>query len=167
MQINKRKIPAFTLVDILTGMVVTSIVIAMVFYVFTALNKQVYDYGETRNQINGFLLLKTDLKRQFERADATVTGTPGGFVVEGGSDEIHYLKEGKVLLRKLKEVTDTLTENLEDWTVNFMADKNGNMTENVRSVECEIAIGNKHLSCLFIKDYGRIGGINQSLLNEY
>ncbi len=83
------KIAAFTMVDILTGMIITSIIISMVFFLFTSVNKQVYTYGQVRNDLNAFLLMKSDLKRQFEKNENEIIGIPGGISIIGSSLELN------------------------------------------------------------------------------
>lgn len=161
------KIAAFTLVDVLTGMIITSIIIAMVFYIFTALNKQVFDYGNTRNQINAFLLLKSDLRQKFESKDAVVFGVPGGLEVVQENGSITYLKEGTILLRKSEYSMDTLTTFLNGMDMTFTKDSEGNLTENIQDLQLDLAFGTQELTCRFHKDYGHVGAINQKLLHVY
>lgn len=160
------KIGAFTLVDILTGMVITSIIISMVFYLFTALNKQVADYGSTRNQLNGFLLLKTDLMRQFDQSGGMVA-TPKGFDLTSGNSSISYMREGNLLLRKTPYLTDTLTQNLEELTLYLTQDKDGNETDNVKALTTAVNLNGQVIKSHFYKDFGLIQSINQALLHEY
>lgn len=160
------KIAAFTMVDILTGMVITSIIISMVFYLFTALNKQVADYGSTRNQLNGFLLLKTDLMRQFDQSGG-IMAQPNGFDLVSGSTAISYFQDGNLLLRKTPYVTDTLSQNLEELTVYLTQDKDGNFTNNVKALTTAVNLNGQVIKSHFYKDFGIIRSINQALLNEY
>ena len=164
---KQNKIAAFTMVDILTGMVITSIIISMVFYLFSALNKQMFDYGKTRNELNTFLLLRTDLKRQFNAANNNLIGIPNGISLDTEIGNFTYLKEGDLLLRKSEFTVDTLSKNLQEFEVLFTKNKNGNPTQNVRAVNLTLTVNQQLLSCHFYKNYGSVEQINKVLLNEF
>ncbi len=162
-----RKIPSFTMVDVLSGMVITSIIVSMVFYLFTALNKQVAVYGQVRNDLNSFMLMRVDFKRQFELTDKEITGVPFGVSMTGDSDNLTYVKEDNYLLRITNEITDTLSSSLEEFNVEFIHDKNGEPTNKVKGVNIIVKLDNQNLGCHVYKDYGLIEQINQDLLNEF
>lgn len=155
------------MVDILTGMIITSIVISMVFYLFMSINKQVSTYGHVRNDLNEFLLMKSDLKRQFEKNENQITGIPRGISIDGPEIELKYIKEGKYLIRTERNSTDTLTENLKQFDPVFTKNKQGNPTENIKALNVSILMEDQELSCHLIREYGPIEAINNSLLHEF
>ncbi len=162
----KRKIPAFTMIDVLTGMVIMSIIIAMVFYLFTALNKQVYHYGQFHNQLNNYLMLKTDIDRQTDMANEIV-GVPNGFQINNERESIVYQRAENRLLRLTDYTTDTLAHELESMQLFYVADNNGKPTELVNEIELKINLQNQVLTCHFYKNYGLMNQMNVALLNEF
>lgn len=167
MNSNKGKIAAFTMVDVLTGMIITSIIMSMVFYLFTALNKQVADYGQVRTDLNGYLLLRSDLERQFDSNDKTITGVPGGILLRSKEQELTYLKEGDYLLRLTPTSEDTLSKNITDFKVSFFKDKFGKSTDLVKEIELKISMNEQELTCELHKEAGLAEFINQQLLHEF
>lgn len=161
------KIAAFTMVDILTGMIITSIIISMVFYLFTSVNKQVATYSHVRNDLNEFLLLKSDLKRQFEKNENTIIGIPGGISIVGPSFELNYIKEGDLLIRTEKNGRDILTHHLNEFEPVFVQNNLGNSTEKVSGLNVSVKLDDQELRCHLIREYGPIETINRSLLHEF
>lgn len=161
---RKTNIPAFTMMDILTGMVIMSIVIAMVFYLFTATNKQSYDYQKVRLELNDFMLMKADLKRQIDLADR-IEAIPNGFNLfyqEG--DFLEYKKDDQLLLRKTGMQWDTLSKHLSQLDV-IKAEENIPGVELITGVDITIDLRGQKLSCHLYKDYGIREKINYELLN--
>ena len=162
-----QKIAAFTMVDILTGMIITSIIISMVFYLFTSVNKQISTYGHVRNDLNAFLLLKSDLKRQFEKNENQILGIPGGISIEGPLVQLDYIKEGNLLIRTEKNSTDTLTHQLIQFDPVFVNDKFGNPTQNISQLNVIVQLEDQSLGCHLFRDYGPVTAINNRLLHEF
>ncbi|MFT5819680.1 MAG: hypothetical protein ACI8ZM_000905 [Crocinitomix sp.] len=162
-----RKIAAFTMIDIMTGMIITSIIISMVFYLFTSINKQVSTYSHVRNDLNEFLLMKSDLKRQFEKNEHEIIGIPGGISIIGPSFKLNYVKEGGLLIRTEKNSTDTLTHNLNQFEPVFVKNNLGNSTEKISALHVSILMEDQELWCHLVREYGPIEAINRSLLHEF
>jgi hypothetical protein len=167
MKTNSAKMQAFTMMDILTGMVVMSIVIAMVFYVMSATNGQVLAYGNVRVRLNEYQLMKADLKRQTERA-LKIESIPNGFrlILEAGP--LDYIEENSLLLRKSEKSIDTLLYNLESLRLLPVAGE-ANLVKNeklVSGIILKVNLDQQILCCYLFKDYGLTEPINQSLYRE-
>ena len=148
--------------DIMTGMVIMSIVIAMVFYLFTASNKQAYEYGDVRAELNEFLLMKADLKLQIDRAE-TVIAIPNGFRLSNEEQTIDYIKSDTYLIRKLDLNVDTLNSRLTK--LNIQTSDNFMEMELIARIDLEIDIQGQILSCHLNKDYGIREKINMQLID--
>jgi uncharacterized protein (DUF3084 family) len=155
------------MVDILSGMVITSIIISMVFYLFVSINKQVAEYGQIHAQLNSFLLLKTDLHRQFDQENTQVNGIPMGFVCQSIHQKITYQQEGNLLLRKVAKTTDTMVHDLKEMTLEFVKDQNGNLTNEVRELSLKMGIGDRELAAHIYRASSPIIEINESMKNEF
>ncbi len=161
MTFKKNKIRAFTMVDILTGMVITSIIIGMVFYLFTALNKQVYHYGNVRNNLTTYLLLKQDLKLQFELAE-TIQEIPNGLSLKRNNDELNYIREEEKLLRFSNGTVDTLSTSITEMKIDSRINEE---KELVHKLAIKLMIEKQEMDCYFFKDYSKKGSINEALVN--
>lgn len=164
---NKSYIPAFTTVDILTGMVVMTIVVVMVFYLISATFQQTVGYESSRFELNRYLVFKADLKRQVELADE-VQNHPQGFKLVSQSAEILYVQEDHLLLRKLVHHTDTLTHHLTLLTKKSVTNRlTGIESEILEQIHLEVDFSGVKLSCELHKDYGLSEYINESLIYEF
>lgn len=159
------KIPAFTMVDILTGMVITSLIMGMVFYLFTALNKQIRDYGEVRHEINSFLLLKGDLGRKFESSEYVIEAVPQGFMMSSSIDEVLFIQENEYLIRHSNLTRDTVCHQLVELEVEQYPKLDVDSPELVRSVTVKIRIQDEELSTYFVRGADQVERINQALIN--
>lgn len=153
------------MIDILTGMVIMSIIIAMVFYLFTALNKQLFTYGQTHNQLNRYLMMRTDISRQCDLADEII-GIPNGFKLIGNSEKLAYIKSDSYLLRISDKTTDTLSYNLTDLSVKFLPNKSQKNSELIHQIDLKIELKQQALTCRFYKNYPLNAQMNFELLNE-
>jgi hypothetical protein len=164
---KSRKIAAFTMVDILTGMVISSIIISMVFYLFTAMNKQIADYGQMRNEINRYLLLKTDLKRQVEGRQNTAIGIPRGIEITSENRALTYKKEGELLIRQQTESTDTLSNYLDDFLIEFIPNPTGELSNLVKEITVKIRLDEQVVAAHFYRSSNLVDEINQALIHVF
>jgi len=164
---NNGYIPAFTMMDILTGMVVMSIVIVMVFYLMSATNQQAFGYQKIRLELNNYLLLKADLKRQVEAADRMVD-SPDGFRLIAPDSEIRYRQQDTYLLRQTAHSLDTLSNELL-LLKKILCDsvQTSNQPGLLSGVELHLAFETQVLTCFLYKDYGLTEPMNQKLLREF
>ena len=58
----KVRIKAFTMADMLGGMVISSIIIGMIFFLLIGVNKQFYEYRKMKSQVLNFLLFKSKIE---------------------------------------------------------------------------------------------------------
>jgi hypothetical protein len=151
----------------LAGIVISSIIIGMVFYLFTALNKQVFGYEGTRNQINEYLLLKSDLKRHFEFSNNKIYGIPNGFVVQNDTVTVRFIKEDNLLLRIHDTKIDTISKHLNEMKLDFISDSQNELTDLIRSCNLTLKIENTLLIPHFYSNSSLKDEINQKLIHEF
>jgi hypothetical protein len=165
--INKNKIRAFTMMDILTGMVVMSIVIAMVFYILPATNRQVFLYGEVRMRLNEYLLMKADLERHVDGADR-IEEVPAGFCLIDDSKSVTYFNNGGNLLRHSGNEWDTLCNSITGLVLTKSAPypEPNISVDLVTAITIKLKFREQVLSCYFHKDYGISQPVNQLLIRE-
>lgn len=159
------KIAAFTIMDLMTGMVITSIVVGMVFYSFAGLNKQITSYTLTRAEITVYRLMKLDLERQFDQPDNTILSLPNGFSIENDSSKIDYVVEGTMLMRQNGFMTDTLSHELLDWKVVNYTNRKDEVTPYVASVEIQFLLANQETTCLFSRKKNQTDDFNKQLID--
>jgi len=166
---TKAMLKAFTMMDIMTGMVVMSIVIAMVFYLMSATNNQAFTYGEIRVQLNNYMLMKADLKRKTETANR-IEEIPNGFRLISEIETISYLNLNSYLIRQSEKSLDTLYYPVSE--VSLIADETEvlqplGLNPLITGVKINLLFGKQILSCYLYKDYGLTEPINQQLVREF
>ena len=160
---NKNHISAFTMMDILTGMVVMSIVISMVFYLLTASNKQAIDYRKVRIELNDFMLMKSDLKLQVDRAES-IEAVPHGFRLIREDQLLEYIQVDQFLIRKSNMTTDTLNKHLASLKLTLKEDEQS-IIPLITGIDLIVDLRGQKLNCHIYKDYGIREKINRELRN--
>lgn len=164
---DKNYIASFTMMDVLTGMVVMSIVVVMVFYLMSATTQQAYGYQKIRIELNNYLLLKADLKRQTELADR-IEDLPNGFRLISKGKEISYLQQDHLILRKSENSLDTLSDDLQELIKIPLESATVAAEQKILSgIELKLNLEKQVLKCYLYKDYGICEPINQQLIREF
>jgi prepilin-type N-terminal cleavage/methylation domain-containing protein len=66
----KTKVRAFTIIELIMAMLISSVIISMVYYVYILFNHQFSNYREKVNAIDEYLILQKALRTDMESADA-------------------------------------------------------------------------------------------------
>jgi hypothetical protein len=165
---RKNHIAAFTMMDILTGMVVMSIVVSMVFYLMSATTQQATGYQQIRIELNDYLLLRADLNRKANSAER-MEDLPNGFRLSSSSETVNYLMQENFLIRKSENSLDTLSDQLAEIKKTALDSLSQISFSNplLSSVEIKLKLGEQYLFCHLEKDYGITEPINQKLIREF
>jgi len=155
-----RYISAFTLVDVMSGMVIISIVMSMTFFLMSSVNKQTHDFQQLKLKVNQLVLIQNDLKRQIELSEQ-LTEIPHGFEVQLDQQELTYVQEGELLIRRMNLEVDTLHENM----ISLQTKTCNTQTNQVNEVSLNLDLDGFELNLRFMKEYGAAHTINNMLLN--
>lgn len=151
------------MMDLLTGMVVMSIVVAMVFFLVTSVHGQAFTYQDVRVRLNDYRLLKADLDRRIEAANQ-IGEIPGGFSLTSDEEQVSYILSAAHLLRRCDLVQDTLYSGIDRLELTHL--EPGDPASLVTGIAVELQFGGQLLSCFFYKDYGISQPINNLLYRE-
>ena len=162
MQDKKGHIKAFTLMDMLAGMVIMTIVITMVFGVLNSVNKQTIDFQKLRVELNDFMLMESDINRELDESKA-IFEIPNGFVLEQEEGELKYSLNGTNLLRESPISVDTLHRQVKSLKFNFAA--NAADGKYIQGIEIKTSLRNQELTAHFFKSRDNRNSINQELLH--
>ena len=161
---KKDRLPAFTLVDILAGMVIMSIVVGMVFGVFNMVNSQTQDFQNLRIELNEFVLMQADLQRQIDACE-NIYQVPSGFVLELKDEELKYFISENALMRQSEDSRVTLHPSVSK--IEFEFEKGVTDQPLITSIEIITKLRDMELKAHFSKDYSNADRINHLLLNEH
>lgn len=153
------------MMDLMTGMVITSIVVGMVFYTFAGLNKQIVGYTLTRSALTQYALMKTDLNRQFDAPNNQIKALPNGILVENDSTAIQYLISNTDLLRLDGFLIDTLSNNIVDWEIRTVKNLQGVSSNEVLAFNLQILLNQQETTCYFYRSSSHADQINKILID--
>lgn len=150
----------------ITGMVIMSIIISMVFFIFTSFSKQLSDYTNTRGSLVAMNLLKVDIEQTILRGDEVIAN-PQGFTVISGAEEIFFNQTGELLLKQSGLAIDTCFDHITDISV-VVPSENSEVyqKERVTDITIGLLLGAKKVKTYFFKSYSNQEKINYSILNE-
>ncbi len=159
----REKLPGFTMMDLLAGMVIMSIIVSMIFYLLMQTNQQISLFQNTRNKMITFNLLMSDISRQVEAANKIIK-VPNGFKAVYSDKEIYYFQKQNYLIRNEGFKYDTLTSELDNIET-FTVDIENKSEEMLNNIGINLYIGNKRLKLYIYKSYDRTEYINTKLLD--
>jgi hypothetical protein len=158
------KVPAFTMIDMITGMVIMSIIISLVFYIFSNFNSQVQSYTHSRSDIIALNLLKVELENKMSSAEKVIE-RPGGFAILDGKSEVNYTLIDQSLHRIIHLNEDIIYDQIN--TIEISKNQTiPNQEERVSKISIDLSLGAKTLKLYFIKNDSHQEKINHSILNE-
>lgn len=161
----ERKLLAFTLVDVLAGMVIMSIVVTMVFGAFNMVNRQTHDFQKMRLELNDFELMQADLSRQIDLCEH-IYEIPAGFVLEKDQKEIRYFTSEGSLIRQTEESRDVLHPSVARIKLEKQEHPAAQKTL-ITGITVESNFRDQIIAAHFQKAYSQAAIINKTLLHEF
>lgn len=158
------RLSAFTLVDVLAGLVIMSIVVSMIFGVFNMVNKQTHDFHQLRLELNELVLMQADLNRQIDACQRIHT-IPSGFVLEKQDEAIRYFIADGQLIRQNDAGREILHPSAKAISFQYEAvDKEEGL---ITGIAIKTTLRDQEMNAHFFKSYSQAEQINQLLLDEY
>ena len=119
-----KKLKAFTMIELMVAMIVSSIVIGIALTIYMNLNQYYLDFKEKGKMDSELLMLvstfRSDMDKSYEvhgdNSDLTL-------VFEAGKT-INYSFEGNCVIRTKSEVTDTFYNKVQEIEVNYLDNEN-------------------------------------------
>lgn len=168
MRNKKSYIPGFTMMDVLMGMAIMSIVIVMAYYVMTAAQQQMHLFGSTRYKLTQHVIHQQDLKRNFFETNS-IKNLNNGFEIERSNESITYQLKENNLLRIVNQKTDTLWNEVHEIQKEFYTNHSNEITTDsvLKSVTVKTNFENLTLHTHLYKQYDNVSTINQLLIREF
>jgi prepilin-type N-terminal cleavage/methylation domain-containing protein len=115
-----KKVRAFSLIELLVAMVISSVVIASAYFMYSMFSKDLIDYKGHINKLSDAVVLNGILEHDINLAQAVKKNSSNGIRIEQGSANIDYEWQEDAVLRKTDLSTDTFHLFLKDVELNFM-----------------------------------------------
>jgi prepilin-type N-terminal cleavage/methylation domain-containing protein len=101
-----RKLRAFTLMELMIGMIVSSIVTGMCYSGYMLISRQYQDYHKLKEQVNESMQLYTVLANDIAKSRSVLYANEH-LQLEGDSVSLNYFFTDDCILRNVNEITDT------------------------------------------------------------
>jgi prepilin-type N-terminal cleavage/methylation domain-containing protein len=140
------KLPAFTLLELLVGMIISSIVLAAAFSAWNIIGRQHELYRSRHDASTEASFFCSTLRRDFSRADV-YSGNSDALTLQIGTQTLTYKNAPPVVLRNNGLQTDTFFVAVNSWTyTTSLADSSG-----TASVQLELSVNNTPLPLLLTR----------------
>jgi len=100
---------AFTIIELIMAMLISSVIIGIVYFVYILFNHQFSNYRQKANAIDEYLIFQRALQRDLESADAITNPSVKEidcYTITGGRT-VHYEFENTFIVRSLAGAQDT------------------------------------------------------------
>jgi len=115
---KNNKLKSFTLMSVLIGMVLSSLLMSFVYYIYSNMNQVTHQYSNTHLGLNNFILAKTDIKREIE-ASQEILAYPNGFSVLNNDKMINYYLSQNQLIKNRNNQEIILFEDVKSINVTY------------------------------------------------
>ncbi len=120
--LNKQKLPAFTIPEILTTLVLSGIISVFIYHTFFMVNKWFVDYRERQDKYEQLHLFQYLFNRDLVLSQNIKLESANEVVCEYAQGRVSYRFERDQIIRTQGAVSDTLHANVDDTSFYF----NGN-----------------------------------------
>lgn len=155
------KLPAFTLLELLVGMIISSIVLAAAFSAWNIIGRQHALYRSRHDASTEASFFCSTLRRDFSRADF-YNGNSDMLTLQLGNQTLTYKNAPPVVLRNNGLQTDTFFVAVNSWTyTSGLADSSG-----TASVQLELSVNNTPLPLLLARQRSAAEQLQQIMNSE-
>jgi competence protein ComGF len=145
------KIKSFTIVELVVGMLLSSIVLTVVFYTLMILNYKIKNYSQKTNDVNEYLLFRNILSRDWDNATEIKTTANG--IVMYKKDQRETVQEYSFdtfrIIRRSNQTIDTFKIANSHTTLQRISDG----LDLIKIFKCEISLNNQNIQFVIRKDY--------------
>jgi hypothetical protein len=144
-----KKIAAFTLMELIIGMIVSSIVVGTCYSGYLITSKQYNKYEVLKEEVNNIWQLHTCLTTDIKRAES-LTYTENHLTLKNDSLLLVYVFNDSCITRSVNETTDTFHFSPLEINPVFVDETNSNLT---KQFSFKISLFNEQQSLYYTKEY--------------
>ena len=156
---KKNKIKAYTILELLITMVVTSIIVSILYLLFLTLSQRYEAFNRNEFEVTTISLFKNTIKRDFYRSDFLLLNTKELKCIRNGEAVIYSFGE-KFIKRKAKKnnIVDTFTIKVKQIDPVFI---NDNKLKLLKRIALKVDFLGREIGVHLSKDYASDILINQ------
>ncbi|WP_108808719.1 PulJ/GspJ family protein [Aquimarina spinulae] len=161
---NKKhtRLQAFTMLELVIGMVISSLVITMVYVIYDNLSRQVVVYADQQDDLMTYNQFQNLFSKDVQLSTSIDIDDDKHIVLESANKEIHYFFKTEKIIRKA-EAVDTF--NIKVLEVLF--DQNEKIEEKYQIIKLKIEILGTSFDFFESKEISLASRMNNYLLDEY
>lgn len=159
---KRSNIKAFTILEVVISMAIMSIIIAMVYVIYSLMSKQLYDYSEQTETLNNYSQLHSLLKRDIHNSNQLINTNEALYLLSN-RDSIEYKNYNRNLIRSTSKTIDTLFVQVDVFKVSEEAILLG---DKVKRVEVQYDLFGEKFEAVYFKDYGVSDHINNTFFDN-
>ncbi|WP_044397250.1 type II secretion system protein J [Lacinutrix sp. Hel_I_90] len=157
MKPTTKKIKAFTILEVVMSLAIMSIIIVMVYTIFTLLSKQLYAYSHLTEEINNYNQLDTALKRDLHNANDIQFSNNVLLLISKG-DSLKYTYTKNRLIRGSLTSIDTFSVAIKAFD---FKKENQLLERGIKQVTLTYNFLEQDLKAVYFKDVGVANQINK------
>lgn len=160
---NWKKISSFTMVDLMTGMILTSLIIGFVFHLFTVLNRQLSSFSNTNMELQKHLVSKNYINQIFFEKNHLYRNSPTQFFYFKDGVKIAFTLEDDKLIRSVSFSSDTIFTNVE--RLDLIVNSDEKNIDEIESIQIELGLLELPLKLNFEFEKNLADDLNEELRN--
>lgn len=147
---HKIKVPAFTIVDLVVTLIISSIIIGMAYFVLSLFNTGFINYQRKVSLLNDFFFFEKTLTHDWEKARYIKDMGEGNWQLRNDGDTVvRYLVKDKLMIRIQQENRDTLPVIVGS----FKGYQFNNKMDITDRLDLTILLGRETITCSYYKRY--------------
>ena len=137
-----KRVSAFTIIELVISLLISSVVIGIVYYAFLFFSKQFGLYQRKSDSVQEYFLLKGAVQNEFEKAELIIDSLPGliAFKTSMPDQMITYRIDSNFIVRKFQETADSFRVKCENFRTIHVNDSSNLVKEIVFSVKMDNSI---------------------------
>ena len=155
-------IKAFTILEIVIGLAIISIIISMTYGIYVMLNRQLLEYNSNSEAINFYNELDGHIRRDFYNANK-LHFNEESMILLNSFEKVSYEIIDQKMIRIKNSVIDTFPVTVKEFIPSF---ENELLMKRHKKLQITYEVLGVPIKAVYIKDFGTYDQINNLNLNE-
>lgn len=163
MRYRSNNIKAFTILEIVISLAIMSIIVALVYVIYSLMSKQLFEYRSETELVNDYNQLDVVLKRDLYSANEIAYVDGVLHLSNNETKTIRYKENNNQLIRMSSSVIDTFSVHIEGFKV---YEEDFLLGNNRKRVAIRYKLFEQELEAVYFKDFGVADHINKAFLAD-
>ena len=155
-------IKAFTILEVVISIAIMSIIIAMVYTIYTLMSKQLFEYSDQTEVVNSYNQINVAFNRDLHNASKLVNVNKKIYLLSNRDTLQYELLENK-LVRSSNKSVDTFQVKVSKFK---LVEEDELLGNRIKRIQIDYEFFEQKIEALYIKDFGVTNQINKTFF-EY